>query len=379
MKGGVYTKEKCPVCGGRFQRIGSRMVCPIHQTKPSRYFVQLYDKGIHKRINICSDSKGQPFVAYEQADRILTKIRAEKDAGTFDPSRYVSQKLKPLQFGNWSETWLQKKEIEAQKGLRAPSYIKAVRVYVRKLQDFFGDTDIRDIGTKQINDFYLSLSASPKYTKNIMDGLAKMLRDALIWGDIGVLPRFPKIDVPEPDIQTIDLDKQDAIIQSIPDKMDRVFILFLARLMLRPCEPRALFWDDIDFKRHSVHVRRHFSLNTIRPATKSKNVKILPLDIELEQALQSLPRHLTSPFVFWKRNGHPFSESWARKLWKKVSQEMGVDISLYSGTKHSSATELADRAGIDAAQEFMGHTNRATAKKYIKANPERLRKWLRNK
>jgi site-specific recombinase XerD len=117
----------------------------------------------------------------------------------------------------------------------------------------------------------------------------------------------------------------------------------------------------------------------IRPATKSKNIKILPLDVELEQALQSLPWHLASPFVFWKQNGHPFSESWARKLWKKVSQEMGVNISLYSGTKHSSATELADRAGVDSVQEFLGHTKRATTKKYVKANPERLRKWLRSK
>jgi integrase len=74
----------------------------------------------------------------------------------------------------------------------------------------------------------------------------------------------------------------------------------------------------------------------------------------------------------------PFSESWARKLWKKVSQEMGIDLPLYSGTKHSSATELADREGVDFTQEFIGHTNRAMTKKYVKANPERLRKGLRN-
>ena len=317
-------------------------------------------------------------MAYEQADRILTKIRAEKDAGTFDPSRYVSQKLKPLRFRNWSESWLQKKEIEVQRGLKAPSYIKVVRVYVRKLQDFYGDNDIRDIGSKAVNELYLSLSASPKYTKNIMDGFEKMLRDAYDWGDIGVMPKFPKVDVPETEIKIISLYTQDAIIRNISDQMDRTFILFLARLMLRPCEPRALYWEDVDFKRHNVIIRRHFSLNKIRPATKSRNVKILPLDVELEQALQFLPSHLTSPFVFWKRNGHPFSESWARRIWRKVSQEMGVDIPLYSGTKHSSATALADREGVDMAQEFLGHTNRATTKKYVKANPERLRKGLRN-
>ncbi len=153
MEGGVYTKEKCPICGGRFKRTGAGLLCPTHQTKPGRYFVQIYDKSIHKRINLYTDSQGHPFLAYEQADRILVRIRSEKDSKTFDPTRYVSQKLKPLRFRNWSKSWLQKKEIEVQRRLKAPSYIKAVRVYCRRFEDFFGDTDIRDIGSKAINDF----------------------------------------------------------------------------------------------------------------------------------------------------------------------------------------------------------------------------------
>ena len=377
MKGGVYTKERCPVCGVKFQRTGEDLLCSIHQTRPRRVYIQLYASAFHKHINIFTDRQGYPFTSYEQAARILNKIRAEIDEKTFDPTRYISEKLRPLRFNNWSESWLRRKKIEAQKGLKSPSYLKAVRVYVRKFQEHFGETDIRDIGTKAINDFYLTLSASPKYIKNILDGLQKMLQDALDWGDIRQMPKFPKIDVPETDIKTIDLDLQDSIINSISDQMDRTFILFLARLMLRPCEPRALYWEDLDFKHHRVKIRRHYSLNEIRPATKSKNIKILPLDGELEQALLALPRHLTSPFVFWKKNGHPFSESWARKLWKRVCKEMGVDIGLYQGTKHSSATELADREGVDMAQEFLGHTNRAMTKRYVRQNPERLRKGLR--
>ena len=377
MKGGVYTKEKCPVCGGKFQKVGQDLLCPIHQTRPRRVYIQLYASALHKHINIFTDRQGYPFTSCEQAARILNKIRAEIDEKSFDPTRYVAEKLKPLRFNNWSESWLQKKEIEAEKGLKSPSYLKAIRVYVRKFQEYFGETDIRDIGTKAINDFYLAMAGSPKYVKNIVDGLRKMLQDALDWGDIRQMPKFPKVDVAETDVMTIDLDVQDSIINSVPDRMDRTFILFLARLMLRPCEPRALYWEDLDFKHHRVKIRRHYSLNAIRAATKSKNIKVLPLDGELEQALLALPRHLTSPFVFWKKDGHPFSESWARKIWRRVCEQMGVHIGLYQGTKHSSATELADREGVDVAQEFLGHTNRATTNRYVKQNPERLRKGLR--
>ena len=196
MKGGVYTKEICPVCGGRFVRTEDDIVCPAHQTRPRRYYIQLYSRQLHKYINIFSDSRNCPFSSFEQANRILTKIRAEIDeSGDFDPTRYVSERVKPLRFNNWSASWLQKKESEVEKKLKAPAYLKAVRVYVRKFQGFFKDTDIRDIGARRIDDFYLSLTGSPKYIKNIMDGLRKMLQDALDWGDIKQMPKFPKIDV----------------------------------------------------------------------------------------------------------------------------------------------------------------------------------------
>ena len=136
------------------------------------------------------------------------------------------------------------------------------------------------------------------------------------------MPKFPKIDAPEPDFKTIDLDQQDAVIDEIKDPMDKAYILFTAREMVRPSETRALFWDDLDFKHERVVIRRHFSLNELRVTTKSKRIKVLPLDREVRDSLQRLPRYILvdengkqypSPFVFQK-NGRPYSESYARKL-----------------------------------------------------------------
>lgn len=378
MKGGIFSKEKCPICKKPYQHQLDDLACPGHHTRPRRFYIQLYSRQLHKHINIHSNSRGQPFASYEEADRLLTVIRNEIDShGDFDPTKYVAEKIRPLKFSHWTKSWLAKKKLEADKGLRSPSYLKAVRVYIRKYQSYFGNIDIREIGTKSINDFYLSLDGAPHYIKSIIDCLKKMLQDALDWGDIGQIPKFPKIDVPEPDIQTIDLDKQDAIINAIPNQMDRAYILFTAREMVRPSETRALQWSDLDLTHDRVTIRRHFSLNQVRPATKAKNIKYLPLDGEVKKVLLNLPRHLTCPFVFWKRDGHPFSENWARKLWKRISSSQGINICLYQGTRHSSATEAADRAGVDATQEFLHHTNRKMTERYVNRNPERLRKVLR--
>ena len=377
MKGGIYTKEKCPICKGRFIDIGNELTCPAHQTRPRRVYVQIYSRLLHKPINICSDSRNIPFSSYEQARRILTVLRAEIDkSGDFDPTRYVAQSLKPLRFSNWSKAWIEKKEVEVQKNLRAPAYLKSLRVYLYKFQFFFRDIDIRDITTKMVNDFYLSLSGSPKYIKNILDALKKMLADAFAWGDIQQISKFPKIDIPDPDIRTIDLDQQDTVINAIQDRMDRAYILFTAREMVRPSETRALFWEDLDFRHDRVTIRRHFSLNQLRPTTKARQIKVLPLDTEVRESLLALPRHITSPFVFQKK-GRPFSESWARKLWGRITKQMGINISLYQGTRHSSATEAADRVGVDATQQFLHHTNRRITERYVQGNPERLRKVLR--
>jgi integrase len=379
MKGNVYTREKCPICGQAFERDGDDLVCRIHQTRPRRVFIQIYSKELRKAINIHRDSQRRSFESSGEAFRLLTVIRAEIDKnGDFEASRYISEKLKPHLFSNWSEAWLSRKHLEADKGLRAPSYIKTLSIYLKKYQAFFGETDIRDITTKMINDFYLSLSGAPHYIKNILDGLENMLGDAVDWEDIPKIPKFPNVDVPEPDTRTIDLDLQDQVIEAIPDQMDRAFILFTAREMIRPSETRALQWQDVDLKHDRVVICRHFSLNQLRPTTKAKQIKRLPLDGEVKRVLTGLPRHLTSPFVFWKRDGKSFSESWARKLWKRVALTVGVNISLYQGTRHSSATEAVNRVGLDATQEFLGHTSRAMTRRYAKVDVESKKKVLRH-
>jgi integrase len=122
--------------------------------------------------------------------------------------------------------------------------------------------------------------------------------------------------------------------------------------MVRPSETRALHWEDLDFKHGLVTIRRHYSLNEVRRATKGKNIKRIPFGSDLAEVLSRLPRHITCPLVFQK-NGKPYSESYARKLWNRISSEMGIHISFYKGTRHSSATEAVNRVGPDVTQKFL--------------------------
>ena len=73
----------------------------------------------------------------------------------------------------------------------------------------------------------------------------------------------------------------------------------------------------------------------------------------------------------------PYSESYARKLWNRITSEMGIKISFYRGTRHSSATEAVNRVGMDKVQEFLGHTRSSMTRRYAKTNVEGLRSVLR--
>ena len=320
-----------------------------------------------------------PFHPNEHAIRVLTKIRTEHDEGTFDPTRYAAQHLKPLQFNNWVTRWLNGRDKDKTMNAISPSYFKELKRFVRIFTDFFGDMDIRDIGNRQIVDFYRSFGPdySPKSQSNILGCLHKILCDALDYGDIGLIPKFPKVDVPERDFDVIDLETQDQVINSITDPMDKAYLLFTSRQMVRPSETRALWWNDLDFKHGRVKIQRHFSLQEVKPTTKSKRIKILPLDAEARDALTKLPRHITCPFVFHK-NGKCYSESYARKLWNRTCSQLGVKITFYQGTRHSSITAAVERAGYDDVQEFVGHTRREMTKRYGKPNVDRLKRVLRD-
>ena len=77
------------------------------------------------------------------------------------------------------------------------------------------------------------------------------------------------------------------------------------------------------------------------------------------------------------KNGRSYMESYARKLLNRITSGMGIQISLYQGTRHSSITAAVERVGYDDVQEFVGHANRAMTKRYGKMNVKRLERVLR--
>jgi len=158
----------------------------------------------------------------------------------------------------------------------------------------------------------------------------------------------------------------------------------LTRQGVRPGEARALHWEDIDWKNRTVTIRRTFSRNVYRKKTKTKNIRTIPLDSDMYNMFLQIRGSCIalSGFAFIQRNGRPYKNiSCLNYVWDKAVKESGIQhISLYEGTRHSVASQAGNRkVGINFIQNFLGHTDSKTTRRYTHLNTEGLKVILREK
>ena len=137
------------------------------------------------------------------------------------------------------------------------------------------------------------------------------------------------------------------------------------RYGVRTGEARALQWQDIDFERKEIVIRRVFSKNVLRQFTKTKRQRRLPLFDDIEEMLTTIPRVLRCDFVFTVK-GHPYGENRPSKIWRAARKLANADnINLKSGTRHSIGSQLGNNGTtLNVIAELLGHSDLRTTRRY---------------
>jgi hypothetical protein len=107
MAGHIRTLQKCPGCAGKFT--GPGLTCPACQTRPTRYFIDLWWR---RRLKIYTDPQGYPLDSYALTEQLLSTIRHQIGKGTFDPADFTARELKGLLFENYATAWLLRRQAE---------------------------------------------------------------------------------------------------------------------------------------------------------------------------------------------------------------------------------------------------------------------------
>lgn len=166
---------------------------------------------------------------------------------------------------------------------------------------------------------------------------------------------------------------QRAILDAIPEEKRGVF-LRMALLCIRPSEAvemtsrqvRGDGWITID-------VSRADRVQSGTKSVKNEEPKTLPIPDELVDWLERwVPRDRRvagEPLFLNPNTGGPWAETSLKRAWYTACEQVGVRVSLYARTRHSTATELR-RQGVplDVIQKLCGHRTPGP--------PRSTRSWL---
>ena len=152
---------------------------------------------------------------------------------------------------------------------------------------------------------------------------------------------------------------------------DATMILVAYRHGLRVSELVDLYWDQVDFRTATLHVRR------VKKGTPSAH----PIIGDEVRALRRLKREQQpkSPFVFTSERGAPFSTAGFARMVERAGIEAKFGFKAHPHMlRHACGYALANK-GHDtrALQAYLGHRNIQHTVRYTELSPTRFKDFWR--
>jgi integrase len=149
-------------------------------------------------------------------------------------------------------------------------------------------------------------------------------------------------------------------------------ILVAYRHGLRASELRDLRWDQIDFRKVTLHVRR------VKSGTPSTH----PLQGDEMRALRRLQREQepSGPFVFTSERGSPFTTAGFARMLERAAAEAKIAIKVHPHMlRHACGFKLAnDGHDTRSLQAYLGHKNIQHTVRYTELAPTRFKNFWRD-
>ena len=362
MLGGIYSRQKCPICGGTFRDDGHKaLICPRHPEQRASQFATVF-KGMYRR-----------FQSYDEAYRFLSGVRFKTDEGSFDKRDY--QKDEPLGLENLTEKWLKVKKVM----VRPKSYSN-LHNYIERARKYFGNRNIKEIGYAELEDFLLAQDVSDKTRANMKSGLHdfwQWLRKRRVV-TLAEMPEFPEIPFELGFRNTVSKDIQEQILVEIHrlsyhinPKIWLGIRWLCTYVSIRPGELISTREGNIDLGNGYLFI----------PHPKEKKPKMVPLLEEDVEVIRALPRGVPSlPFfrhvtgISGTRENAPFGAKYLYKWWGKACLNLGIEgVDLYGGTRHSSAKALRQFCSPEEIKRATMHSTNKAFERYFQIEADDLR------
>ena len=171
-----------------------------------------------------------------------------------------------------------------------------------------------------------------------------------------------------------------AIIEAIPE-IHRSIYLFLKYHYRRPAEACALHIEDYDIFHGVFTIKRSISARKLFNRTKTSKEHVIPCHSKFKPFADNLIKKpgkyfFTNPTS--KLEGKRYSNFVLNRIWKVACKDVGENMDLYSGLKHSSCSQFINEKDGHLAdlQVITDHARFDSVKKYAKTQVARKRELM---
>jgi integrase len=262
------------------------------------YIITYYEGGGRRRWETVGPN-------LHEARQVLAERMSERRTGKFRVPRNKMTVGELVR--KWKENYL---TVQQQLGRLKPS---TLRSYLSNLDGhiapFFGAMPLSQVTLASVQQFIKALlgkGLSAKTIGNVIVILKEMFKHAVQWRHLDANP-VQYVERPRGEDKEMDVFVPDEIrrLLDAQDEPLRTLLLTAVLTGMRQGELFGLQWDDIDFVRHQVHVRRSLWHGTLGTPKSRRSRRAIDMPSTLEQALQNLSTQRRSEFVFCSERGTP--------------------------------------------------------------------------
>jgi integrase len=327
---------------------------------------------VHKKIGPAWAGRGRPPAGYftkRLAEGWLDAVLVQARAGTLPGAVRTG-----ATFADACDEYLRFLEHDRQ---RKPTTLRDARSIVRNhLLPTFGEWRLEDVSAEALERWARELGADRPLSNRskqkiivIFHGL--MERARRVWK----LPVNPVRDVDRPHtapsaggIDVFSPEEVFALVRHAEDEQDAALFLTAAFTGLRQGELVALRWRDVDFPGEHVRVTASYT-NGALTSPKSGKVRSVPMAPAVAEALARLSdrENWTSDddLVFAGVAGTYLDASALLKRYKRALAAAGLRPLRFHDLRHTFGTTMIRKADIVRVQEWMGHADIETTRKYL--------------
>ena len=342
--GGIYTDEKCPICGGRLcDNAKDGLYCKTHPEQKAKTF-RIQFKGLDRR-----------FKDYDNASQTLEGWRYKFREGLFDKRDY--RKDNPLGFETLATEWLKDYQDKVDQGDMTRKSFRCIEGYVKRISVEWGNRNVKSLAELELKQ--LDKSLSREYSSKTVNDIFIYLKSFFKWAKKYYIksleiPEFPEISVKMKFRKPITKEDQFRIIDEIkriaPEKVHLAILWLATYPAIRPGEMQSLRECDIDLNLGKFVFLKHKTSDK----TGVKMVSMLPEDIEIARSMLSVSELRMLPFFRLPGKRTQFCNSMLGFYWRRACANLKIEgTSLYPGTKHSSIMALRKKYSPESIKKIV--------------------------